>query len=280
MCPVLAESKKYQLSVCAIFRNESKYLKEWIEYHRLVGVDHFYLYNNNSRDNYVANLRPYVDKGIVTLIQWADCIDIENENNTFIWALGTQIPAYENALKRYAIKETNWLVFLDVNEFLVPVHSDKIIDILEQYKQYAGVTFVTDFFDASRAEVFPRKTLVIETLDLIGPEINPEKEVVKTVFKPTQCKYFSWPPYEFIFKNLQISHPLKKGELRINRYMNRSSWSLFFGKTKTRLNIDNRYLSQEETAELLNADYTFEDKEQAIFRFVPELRKRMHFSPN
>ena len=38
--------KKYKLSICAIFKNEANYLKEWIEYHRMVGVEHFYLYNS------------------------------------------------------------------------------------------------------------------------------------------------------------------------------------------------------------------------------------------
>ena len=27
------------LSVCAIFRNEAPYLREWIEFHRIIGVD-------------------------------------------------------------------------------------------------------------------------------------------------------------------------------------------------------------------------------------------------
>ena len=41
-------TKKHQLSICAIFKNEAKFLKEWIEYHRLVGVDHFYLYDETG----------------------------------------------------------------------------------------------------------------------------------------------------------------------------------------------------------------------------------------
>ena len=46
------EAKSYNVSACAIFQNEAPYLKEWIEYHRLIGVEHFYLYNNGSTDNY------------------------------------------------------------------------------------------------------------------------------------------------------------------------------------------------------------------------------------
>ena len=33
--------KKYYVSVCAIFKNEGKYLREWIEYHLTAGVEHF-----------------------------------------------------------------------------------------------------------------------------------------------------------------------------------------------------------------------------------------------
>ena len=45
---VKPQDKKYNVAVCAIFKNEAPYLKEWIEFNHLVGVEHFYLYNNNS----------------------------------------------------------------------------------------------------------------------------------------------------------------------------------------------------------------------------------------
>ena len=69
-CRVKPRSKKYKVAICAIFKNEALYLKEWIEYHKIVGVEHFYLYNNNSEDNYEAILAPYIQDGTVTLTQW------------------------------------------------------------------------------------------------------------------------------------------------------------------------------------------------------------------
>ena len=30
--------KKYAMSICGIFKNEARFLKEWIEYHQLVGI--------------------------------------------------------------------------------------------------------------------------------------------------------------------------------------------------------------------------------------------------
>ena len=33
----------YDLAVVAIFKDEARYLKEWLDYHLLAGVEHFYL---------------------------------------------------------------------------------------------------------------------------------------------------------------------------------------------------------------------------------------------
>ena len=61
---------KYNVSICGIFKNEGKYLREWIEFHKIVGVEHFYLYNNNSEDNFREILEPYIEDGLVTLVEW------------------------------------------------------------------------------------------------------------------------------------------------------------------------------------------------------------------
>ena len=87
---------RYQLSICAFFKNEARYLKEWIEYHRLIGVDHFYLYNNGSTDDFKRVLNPYVRKGVVTLVNWPT-ICPDEEENCDMWMLGTKMPAFENA---------------------------------------------------------------------------------------------------------------------------------------------------------------------------------------
>ena len=52
------KEKKYNVSICAIFKNEAPYLREWIEFNHLVGIEHFYMYNNNSEDDYLVVLKP------------------------------------------------------------------------------------------------------------------------------------------------------------------------------------------------------------------------------
>ena len=40
----------FYLTISAIMKNEGPYLKEWLEFHHMVGVEHFFLYDNNSDD--------------------------------------------------------------------------------------------------------------------------------------------------------------------------------------------------------------------------------------
>jgi hypothetical protein len=71
--------KQFKLAICtATNRPDRKNLVEWIEYHRLVGVEHFYIYDTN-RSNRTAlrmNLLDYIDEGIVTVVPWyyANCV--------------------------------------------------------------------------------------------------------------------------------------------------------------------------------------------------------------
>jgi hypothetical protein len=46
------------------------YLHEWIEFHRLVGVERFFLYNNGDREAQRELMEPYVEEGIVVLHDW------------------------------------------------------------------------------------------------------------------------------------------------------------------------------------------------------------------
>lgn len=141
------EKKKYQVSICAIFKNEAKYLKEWIEFHKIIGVEHFYLYNNNSDDNYLDVLKTHVEQGIVDLIEWP-------------FAQG-QISAYRHCVKKYA-QETLWIGFIDIDEFVIPKACDSIVDFLEQFKSRPAVLLYWKMFGTSGQVTRDERRLVTE----------------------------------------------------------------------------------------------------------------------
>ncbi len=95
----------YDLAIVAIFKDEGKYLREWLDYHLLAGVEHFYLYNNDSSDDYKEILAPYVEANLVTLTDFP--------------GKAMQYPAYEDAINKYRF-ESRYLAFIDLDEFIFP----------------------------------------------------------------------------------------------------------------------------------------------------------------
>jgi len=117
--------KKYEheLAVCAIFKNEAPYLKEWIDYHhQVLGVSKFYLYNNDSKDNYQSVLKPFIANGLVNLTDWQSAeehaIDVDSICQ-YPWDR-YQIGAYTHCCKEQALGKVRWLAVFDIDEYLVP----------------------------------------------------------------------------------------------------------------------------------------------------------------
>lgn len=43
---------------------------EWMEFNRLLGVSHFYMYNKSVSETLSCTLNYYVRQGLITLIRW------------------------------------------------------------------------------------------------------------------------------------------------------------------------------------------------------------------
>lgn len=126
--------KKYYVSICAIFKDEGCYLREWIEFHKIIGIEHFYMYNNFSSDNYLDVLAPYIASGDVTLIDWP--------------VPQGQMSAYQDCFKRFR-DETNWVAFIDLDEFIIPNSTDTLGEFLQSFKRTPAVLIYWRYFGSS-----------------------------------------------------------------------------------------------------------------------------------
>lgn len=139
--------KKYKYSICSIFKNEAPYLKEFIEYHFLLGFQHFYFYNNNSDDDFKAVLNPYIENGIVTLIEWP--------------VIPGQQAAYEHFYNNYR-NETTWVSFLDLDEFICPQKCTNIEDWIKPYEKYPVILMYWRMFGTNGRLEHDSSKLVVE----------------------------------------------------------------------------------------------------------------------
>jgi len=99
----------YYLTVGAIFKNESHCLQEWIEHHLYHGVEHFYLINDESTDEFMKILQPYINKDIITLY------NVKNHPK-YPGKQGKLYEKYFSPLLKNKIMK--WLMIIDLDEFV------------------------------------------------------------------------------------------------------------------------------------------------------------------
>jgi hypothetical protein len=129
--------KHHHLSICAIVKNEYDYLLEWIAYHQVVGTDHFLIYNNSEKDddgttkllNRLKKLR------CIEVVPWPDKPKWVVRNQAYN---RPQVPAYLDGLKRLR-RKSDWVAFIDVDEFIVPMKEPDLPSTLKLYQQFGGV---------------------------------------------------------------------------------------------------------------------------------------------
>jgi hypothetical protein len=125
-----------KISIISQFRDEAKYLKEWIEFHLLVGVDNFYLTNHLSVDNYLEVLQPYIDKGIVKITDLLKDANVgENSFKNEQVLLNHSMPIIKKHINE---SDSDWFIYLNVDEFLYPTKENNLKDIIIKFDSNVG----------------------------------------------------------------------------------------------------------------------------------------------
>ncbi|XP_022733345.1 glycosyltransferase family 92 protein RCOM_0530710-like [Durio zibethinus] len=94
---------KYELCACTMLWNQAPALREWIMYHAWLGVERWFVYDNNS------------DDGIQQVIEELDFQDYNVSRHTWPW-IKTQEAGFSHCALR-AREECKWVGFFDVDEF-------------------------------------------------------------------------------------------------------------------------------------------------------------------
>ena len=220
------KEKKYSfkdyLSIVCIAKNESKYIKEWIDFHLLIGVDKIYLYDNGSDDNLRAAVNSYINDGKLKY--------------TYFPGKARQLDAYNDAIENYKYC-TKYMAFIDCDEFLLPEKKDSlklIIDeIIMKNKRAAGIGVNWRMYGSSGLICMP-KGIVIESYLYRGNAAAPGNECIKTIANPRFIKKYEhvhYPTYFLGFNNvnedgkllLNYENYIKETKLiRINHYFTKS----------------------------------------------------------
>lgn len=161
------------LSVMAIFRNEAHVIREWIDHYRLLGVDHFYLIDNNSTDAYEDEIAAYIEEGVVDLFRCT--------RDAY------QIGAYTEMLPLLG-RETEWIGVFDLDEFIYPRHGECFPHLLSDYEAHEAVLAPWLSFGSSGWRDQPRS--VIDGFIRRG-DAAVSRSFLKAISRPTRIDFFS-----------------------------------------------------------------------------------------
>jgi len=170
----------YDLAVVAIMKDEDPYVKEWIDYHLLAGVDHFYIYDNDSTPEFKKILQPYIDAKIVTY--------------TPIPGKAQQMAAYNDAVKRFRF-ESRYIAFLDADEFIFPKSKPTVTEILDEtlskLPRAAGLSIKWMFYGSSGHEKADYTQGVLDRFTKRDANLNGS---IKSILNPRSIDFF-WTPH-------------------------------------------------------------------------------------
>lgn len=161
------------LTICAIFRNEGQYLREWLSFHAFIGVKHFYLYDNNSTDDSRSVIASWPGQATATVIDWPQ--------------VGGQNAAYRHMIQTHANSD-DWCAFIDCDEFLTPQGGTSLRQALDWFEPRCNGFFVHWLMFGSSGEVEAKPGLVTERFLRRGYESFPPNHVGKSVVKLNKAK--------------------------------------------------------------------------------------------
>ena len=158
------------LAAVVIVKDEGPYLREWLEFHRLVGVQHVYLYDNGSSDGTEQVLSEFIRAGYVTRIPWS----------TFVRDGSPQRLAYAHAISNFG-PAWRWMALIDADEFLFPTEADNLTSVLPRFEHFPSLAVYWRTFGFSGHEKYP-PGLVIENFTMRSP-FPPEPGVKRSLLK-------------------------------------------------------------------------------------------------
>lgn len=173
----------HYLGLCAIIRDETRYIEEWVAYYMHLGVDVFYLYDNESAIPLRETLAGF------TRLLTPEKLRIHDAPGRTL-----QLITYNHCLAKYG-KECKWIAFVDADEFIAPKGGNADIpSMLAAFEPYAGLALNWKVF-GTNGHVRPPEGLQIENYVRAIADDHDRHKVVKVIMQPEKTDCFLYNPH-------------------------------------------------------------------------------------
>lgn len=161
--------------IVGCMKNEAPYILEWIAYHRAIGVDNFLIYTNDCTDGTDKILNRLQQMGIV-----------QHRNNDKWRGKSPQQHALNMSRKEPVIRNAEWLIHIDVDEFInVRTGNGTLDDFFAVVPDATNVAMTWRLFGNNGVTQLS-DDFVIDQFDRCAPKYCPKPHTAwgfKTMFK-------------------------------------------------------------------------------------------------
>lgn len=229
-----------KIAIAAIVKNEAEYLLEWIAYHRVIGVSHFLIANNDSTDDTPVLLKRLQSLGLVTTIDFPT-----------IGEKKPQLPAYQK-LTSLCPASIDLIAFIDADEYLTimgdaHITLNPVVNQLFANPSTAAVAMNWACF-GSAGHLFRDEGMVIERFQRQSTKKFTANLNYKTMVRRHSIINFRNPhhvnisegdylnsagdPLLFDDKKPGVSKALVWNNIRVNHYVTKSLEEFVVGKSR------------------------------------------------
>lgn len=170
-----------------MMKNAAPYIEEWLDYHLLAGVNHFFIYDNESEDNFAEVLKPYVDAGLVTYI--------------FYPGKRIMMQAFNEAIENLEYL-CRYIAFVDDDEFIFPKNNKSIVEVTDEIlgldDNISGLAISWTPYGSSGHKTADYTRGVLERFT---HRVAKEPMSVKSIVNPRRANYMWTPHFAVYFDN-------------------------------------------------------------------------------
>lgn len=192
------ETKPARVVIVTTMKNEGPFILEWIAYHRAIGITDFLVYTNDCDDGTDAFHDLLARKGIVA----------EHRDNPYreFTNLRPQFAALKDAWSRPVVREADWIVPMDVDEFInIHVGEGRFQDLLDAVPGVNAISMIWRLFGNGFVSAYEDRFVTEQFLHCAHERANKPYHAwgFKTAFRNNG-----------IFSQLSVHRPVKADPAR------------------------------------------------------------------
>ena len=172
-----------KVGICAIIKDcKPAYLREWVDWHTLIGVDYFFIYDNESEIPISETLRGY--ENVIVTVREGKVQQVASYNDCI----------YQQKHKIQPV--CDWIAFIDDDEFIVIEDGSTIQEFLKG-KKTSGVVLNWCTFGAEEEN---KAEFQIDRYTKCVPIDHPQNKYVKSIVQPQKVLRFTDPHFPVYLK--------------------------------------------------------------------------------